>query len=268
MISWKILFFVRCKGYLFVLEELNRVSLFYQTQRFPIGCFVPLMILHLMKFTQPKENMDPLYLSDLKSCLNNAIKKYMHQPILENENSFLKAALLHPGVAKIVCSQVNQQLIHKTFKSIISDAVFIDADDSDCEAFVSISLKFYRETIIGDTIKLPVSLPWKDLTEKGSINGFGHLEFWKDVAGKGFQFHNGKCAHLKKVASMLLAQPAGESIDESTFSSVGVTMRKERSRLAPMKIEQITIIRMFIRNFKWDPYLLHKWFERQIESQN
>jgi len=71
-----------------------------------------------------------------------------------------------------------------------------------------------------------------------------------------------------KAAAMLLAQPAGESIDESTFSSVGATIRKDRSRLAPMKIEQITIIRVFIRNFKWNPQNLHEWFEKQIASQN
>jgi len=101
----------------------------------------------------------------------------------------------------------------------------------------------------------------------GSINGFNHLDFWKEVATKRLHFHNAKCHHLLKVASMLLAQPAGESIDESVFSSVGATMRKDRSALSPMKIEQITTIRMFIRNFKWNPNHLHQWFENQINSQ-
>jgi len=63
---------------------------------------------------------------------------------------------------------------------------------------------------------------------------------------------------------MLLAQPAGESIDESTFSSVGSTMRKDRLSLDPTKIEQITIILTFILNFKWDPKQLHEWFENEL----
>ena len=67
-------------------------------------------------------------------------------------------------------------------------------------------------------------------------------------------------------AAMLLAHPAGEFIDESAFSGVGSTMIKDRSRLSPHKIEQISIIRSYIINLKWNPQKLQEWMENQNEQ--
>ncbi len=265
-------FFQRIAEYLTFLEEMNRVSLFYQTQRFPTGCFVPLLILHLMKISKPNFQMDAPYLHNFKSTLHSAVKKYMFEPILKNKNNFLKASLLHPGVAAIICKHVSQELLEQSFNSIADDALLMEDNDSQNESsysFIASSISCYRQTFIPNGgSELPNILPWKTLNATGSINGYSHLEFWQEVAVSGIKFRNGKYSHLLKAASMLLAQPSGESIDESTFSSVGNTMRKDRSNLSPMKIEQITVIRMFIRNFKWDPHKLHQWFEEQLNKNN
>jgi len=278
-------FFERCRKYLVFLKEMNRVSLFYQTQKFPTGCFVPLMILYLMDLSKPNKQMDAPYLLDFKNCLYSAIKEYMYKPILTTKNNFLKAALLHPGVAKIVFNKVGVELINECFDSILTDALSMEnvekehqndvlsmenvekENQNDEISFLTPSINYYRNTIINTSTEFPNVFPWKDLNKNGLINEFSHMEFWKDVALKGINFNKGKCAHILKAASMILAQPAGESIDESTFSSVGNTMRKDRLSLTSMKIEQITIIRMFIRNFKWEPITLHQWFETQMANQ-
>jgi hypothetical protein len=52
---------------------------------------------------------------------------------------------------------------------------------------------------------------------------------------------------------MLGSMPAGESIEEVTFSSTDATMQKNRASLGVSRIEQITVIRMFIRRQKWHP---------------
>lgn len=155
--------------------------------------------------------------------------------------------------------------MEECLKSIEQDANLME-DSNDC-LFISSSLSFYKDKFIERaTLKLLNSLPWKLMNENGSLNDFSHLEFWQEVVRKGTSLHNAKLVHLVKASSMLLAQPAGESVDESTFSSVGNTMRKDRSRLSPTKIEQITVIRMFIRNFKWNPQQLHQWFDNQLEN--
>lgn len=44
------------------------------------------------------------------------------------------------------------------------------------------------------------------------------------------------------------AFPAGEAVDEFTFSSSGLTFSKGRASMDPLTLEQVTVIRMFIRN--------------------
>jgi hypothetical protein len=256
-------FFVRCAGYLHYLKEMNKVSKFYQTVKFPTGCFVPLMILHLMQFSTPSTEMDPPYLLDFKSTMNKAVGKYMFKPIICENNNFLKASLLHPEVALIVCREVSSKMIATCFDSIYEDALALEDEKERItnSMFIKLSLKYYNENIIGSSVSLPLVLPWARLFENGCLIETSHLQFWHQVANNGLEFHNAKCCHLLKVVSLLLAQPAGESIDESTFSSVGGTMRRDRLSLSPNTIEQITILRMFIRNFKWNPTAIQEWLE-------
>ena len=61
---------------------------------------------------------------------------------------------------------------------------------------------------------------------------------------------------------MVLALPAGESVDEFTFSSTQRTLTAARNSLSPTHLEQITVVRMFIRNFGWSPQDLGVWLER------
>jgi hypothetical protein len=56
-------------------------------------------------------------------------------------------------------------------------------------------------------------------------------------------FRDGAFAPLKSLAGMLLAAPAGESIDEFCFSSSQRTLSKDRNALSGPKVEQITVIR-------------------------
>ena len=64
------------------------------------------------------------------------------------------------------------------------------------------------------------------------------------------------------MASMVLAVPAGESVDEFTFSSTQRTFTVDRNSLSPSQLEQITVVRMFIRNFGWSPTDLAVWLAK------
>jgi hypothetical protein len=199
--------------------------------------------------------------------LHNAIREYMFKPICEKVNTFLKSSLLHPGIAPIIYSYLDSELIKSCFETIINDALTLcnDKEDDDI-SFIKLSLEYYQSHFINQCFTLPDQLPWKTLFDNGKINEYSHMDFWKGIAQD--NKFSGKWEHLIQVAAMLLAHPAGESIDESAFSGVGSTMRKDRSRLSPHRIEQISIIRSYIRNFKWNPQKLQEWMENQNQQQN
>ena len=63
---------------------------------------------------------------------------------------------------------------------------------------------------------------------------------------------------------MLLALPAGESQNEFVFSCSGRILTRDRNSLSPMRLEQLTIIVMFIRNFGWSQSELMDWLKRAM----
>jgi len=80
--------------------------------------------------------------------------------------------------------------------------------------------------------------------------GFQVLGFWSELAKLAHE--NGKhLLPLVPVASMLLALPAGESIDEFTLSSSGRTLTRVfvTPYLLCVTVERLTVNRMFIRSF-------------------
>jgi hypothetical protein len=82
--------------------------------------------------------------------------------------------------------------------------------------------------------------------------------FWRSVA-KGNHPKARSLSFMLPVAAMLLAHPAGESIDEFAFSTSGRILSKERNRLAPQTVEKLTVIRMFINNFGMSYEDLDTW---------
>jgi hypothetical protein len=63
---------------------------------------------------------------------------------------------------------------------------------------------------------------------------------------------------------MLLALPAGESHNEFVFSCSGRILTRDRSSMSPMRLEQVTIIVMFIRNLGWSQHQLMNWLNRAM----
>ena len=66
---------------------------------------------------------------------------------------------------------------------------------------------------------------------------------------------------------MMLSLPAGESHDEFVFSDTGRTFVKGRDRMSPDRLEQLTMITMFIRNFGWSPHKLSEWVTAMLKAQ-
>ena len=257
-------YFVRLKSYAIVLKDLNCVSKFYQTQRFPTGCFVPLLNKWMEMRTRPNSNMEPVYLSDMKASFNNSIRAYLVNPVVEKANNFLKAGLLHPGVARHLLAFVDSAVLESCFASLRDDSISLNEHSG---PFFDAASNFYREHVIGAKIPLPDDIQWKDLECDGSLNGFSHMSFWRNVVTVPTGDHVWLNS-LAPLAAMLLAVPAGESVDEFSFSSSQRTLSKERNSLLPTNLEQITVIRMFIRSFGLTPKLVDEWMAKQLAAKN
>lgn len=85
-------FFLRLRGYQPYLAELHSVSVLYQTQKFPVGCFVPLMSIHLNCFFQ-HSNMDAPFVASFKRSLLKAMQTRL-SPTYSSVNNFLKVWLI------------------------------------------------------------------------------------------------------------------------------------------------------------------------------
>jgi hypothetical protein len=90
-------------------------------------------------------------------------------------------------------------------------------------------------------------LSFDALKQTGMYGQTDALSYWRGI---GQDTGNPFCA-LIPIASMLLALPAGESQNEFAFSCSGRILTRDRNSLSPMRLEQLTIIVMFIRNFGW-----------------
>ena len=80
----------------------------------------------------------------------------------------------------------------------------------------------------------------------GDFGDFNHMEFWKQVALSP-PHEDIELKGLLCVASMFLAVPGAEAADERTFSSTGGTLTKFRTQLLSATIEQLTVVRMYVK---------------------
>ena len=258
-------FFDRLKSYLRFLAEMNDVSLLFQSQKFPTGCLVPLCVFHLQNLFQSVDFYNPKHLSDFKLSFLNAIKEVFVATILEKCNSFLKAALFHPGIARFLPHFVSQKVLEECWDAVKADIETLEKDT----VFPLTGLERYRTWLAEEPAESMPPVVIAELKLSGSFAGCDPLVFWKEVAvGQTNAKKFGGSAYLLPVASMVLALPAGESVDEFTFSSTQRTLTAARSTLSPTHLEQITVVRMFIRNFGWSPQDVALWLGKAREEHD
>jgi hypothetical protein len=168
-------YFTRLRGYIVLLKVMNDVTTFYETQRFPVGCFVPLLTIHLFKTFSPSE-MDPPYVSELKREVFASMERRLS--CLTKTNNFLLAALLHPGACAylIESKMVSSVLLDAAFERIVDQAELIDTDSTE---LVRASLKLYREKHL-PTGSLPI-IDIAEISKEGTFWGCNHMVMWKGV---------------------------------------------------------------------------------------
>jgi hypothetical protein len=130
-------FFERLKCYKEVMEPLHDASLLFQTQRFPTGCFVPLVV-HDLKtnYILIDDADEEAHVKELKENLSQGIKDRLCH-IIEHDmdcdfrkcvcepHVFLKSSFFHPGVWNYFHENevIDEELQQRTRDCVIEEAL-------------------------------------------------------------------------------------------------------------------------------------------------
>ena len=252
-------FFVRLEGYLSVLQPFRDATILYQTQKFPVGVFVPLISGHIRSEMEPN-NMDAPYIVSLKRVCLRSVRSRMG-PVLSQVNPFLMASVLHPGVCGALrdLGYVTDALINDAFTeigeecgSLLSAKVTANSQRLRiAKEGIANSIDYYKTLTHLDGIVPEINI--LEIAKDGTYWGQNHMSFWKSVA-LGVNEDATYLAAMVPGVSMMLAAPASEAVDETVFSSTGGTFTKARSALGPHTLEQMTVIRMYVRRYGYTPY--------------
>jgi hypothetical protein len=175
---------------------------------------------------------------------------------------FFESALFHPGVGKFLPTFVSASILEECWEAVDLDIGAITKERD----FPDIALQKYKAWLSEGVPDSMPSVVTAQLKVSGSFAGVDPLMFWKEIAGDRTNANKFGGSFLLPVASMVLALPAGESVEEFTFSSTQRTLTALRNSLSPTHLEQITVVRMFIRNFGWSPQDLAVWLGRAREE--
>jgi hypothetical protein len=141
---------------------------------------------------------------------------------------------LHPGVFAYLkwSPLVSPFILDGVAQGIMAEGVMINKDAKD---FMQPAFGMYEKaiTVLQDASQVDLR---GIIASDGSFLGQNHLGYWKSIvenkiAGAHF------LASLVPVAALLLAQPAAEAIDESSFSAAGQILTKHRVSLSPVTVE-------------------------------
>lgn len=263
-------FFARLKSYVPVLMSLRLASKLYQSQGFPSGCFVPLVIDELRRICcQQNGDLEPV--SELKRSLLAAIQRRL-VPILEppagETTSFLMAAALHPGVWATLRARgaVSESVQEATIDGLILEARNLLHDESAMDLLPTVLANVYVQRIVQelDVTAVKESLDLSELVTTAKVCNVQHMEFWRSVVLKQHQ-NQLSLQMLVPLAAMVLALPASEAIDESVFSRTGRLLTKSRTSLSDPNVERITVIRMYTETFSLSINKLNSWVRKALE---
>jgi hypothetical protein len=155
---------------------------------------------------------------------------------------------------------VSLDVLDSVKEELLKEGLTINKDAKD---FLEPALKLYERKVI-----VPDELPLINLHEiitTGCFLGQNHLAFWKSVVENKIS-DSPFLASLVPVAALMLAQPAAEAVDESSFSSAGQILTKHRVMMSPVTMEQATIIKVFLRRKGFSPQAFDAWYNQKKKT--
>lgn len=173
--------------------------------------------------------------------------------------------MLHPGVFAWMklAKNFNAQVLNRAVLEVLKEGALLNPDSED---FMKPAFRQYEKFV--DTISMvSASIDLSELAKDGSFSGVNHMQYWQSVVENKnpiSQFLHS----IVPVAAHLLAQPAAEAVDEAAFSVAGQVMTKFRTALSPLTLEQVIVIRMFLRRKGFSPSQFDAWYMRKKVEAN
>jgi hypothetical protein len=239
----------------------NDVSRLFQTQCFRAGHLVLLAYRELANVFLPSADLaaEPQFETDFRKAVHKAVVDCLVAPITTRVNAFAKAAIFHPDI----CHLMQHDAVDKDVFDDCVSAVRRDIEALSGEGLSATKMTFMiLDAYLNECKERPAAVfkGFEELKKSGTYGSTDALSFWRTI-GKDV---GNPMASLIPVASMLLALPAGESHNEFVFSSSGRVYTRDRNSLSPMRLEQVTVIVMFIRNFGWSQRQLMEWVKKAM----
>ena len=261
-------FFERLVVYHKHLSVVHNVSRLFQTHRFPAGHLVLLAYHELARMFAPTTDLDaePHFETTFRDAVRHCVQDCLVSPLTTCVNAFAKAAIFHPDICRLLQhGMLSEDVFNACVESVELDIDALAGEGADDKA--EITKLVFRRYLKNCKDRAPVPfLSFDALKQTGMYGQTDALSYWRGI---GQDTGNPFCA-LIPIATMLLALPAGESQNEFVFSCSGRILTRDRNSLSPMRLEQLTIIVMFIRNFGWSQSELMDWLKRamaEVEGQ-
>jgi hypothetical protein len=235
------------------LDMVDDVSKLFQTQVFPTGHLVLLSYLALADSLLPSPDLAP-FEKDFRAAVRKAVCETLVVPITSGANAFVKAALFHPDICRLLQhGGLDEDVFRLCVESVREDIASLSGEGTAVTKLSSIIFDTYLdECKLRDAAVFP---GFAMLKKSGLYGTTDAMSFWRSIANEtGNPFQS-----LLPVAAMLLALPAGESHNEFVFSASGRVLTRDRNQLSHVRLEQITVLVMFIRNFGWSHTQMMSW---------
>jgi hypothetical protein len=254
-------FFQRLAIYHKHLAVVDNVSCLFQTQCFPAGHLVLLTYLELGHSFLPLADLEAKAQieTDFHEALHKAINDNLVDPIVSWPNAFAKAAMFHPDICWLMQhGAVSDDVLQACVSAVCEDIAVLQGENEAARALTESIFKFYLD----QCKKRPVAVfpSFEALKENGVYGETDAISYWKGIG----QDVGNPLAALLPIASMLLALPAGKSQNEFVFLSSGRVLMRDCNSMSPMRLEQVTVLVMFICNFGWSQQKLIGWLKKAL----
>jgi hypothetical protein len=259
-------YFLRLRLYIKYLDMANSVSKLFQQQAFPTGHLAIAANLWLLKqYDGVDAAAVPPFEIDFARILATG-RTVLVEPLLSSATVFLQASVFHP----VLCGELQDLVESDVWSAVIASTksnIAATVGDKDgfgtkmaCRAFDGYLELCHQLANSPDCGAFDENA----FFSKGIYRGVQPLSWWRETTKEPATQWT---AQLSSVAAMMLSLPAGESHDEFVFSDTGRTFVKGRDRMSPDRLEQLTMITMFIRNFGWSPHKLSEWVTAMLKAQ-
>ncbi len=254
-------FFMRLAMYHKHLDAVHDVSRMFQTHRFPAGHLVLLAYHEVAKSFAPSLDLaaEAPIETEFRKAIRAAVAEFLVAPLTAGVNAFAKAAIFHPDICRLLQHGL---LSEDVFKACVQ-AVEKDIDALSGEGTMVTNLtRVIFKTYLESCKERPEAqfLGFDEIKKNGLYGATDSMSYWRSIGREvGHPFSS-----LIPVASMLLALPAGEAHDEFVFSCSGRILSRDRNAMSAMRLEQVTILVMFIRNFGWSQHQLMEWLKKGL----